>query len=286
MKLRLFRSIWTPLLVGTVFVASLLPLGCGGGGDGGSIGSGRGTLQVFMADGTDPTVLAVEVDISRVEAHIGNSWEVLSTTPQTLDLFSVKFTEALIAQAGLPAGHYNQIRFIVDECRVTDSEGTHIANIPSGSQTGIKVNLNFTVPPNDITGVLLDFNVHRSLRRLGNGNYQLRPVVAGVVRILSGTVTGIATDGAAPLAGAVIRAIYKSGPHFPVDTEVNSTTSVEDGRFKVWALMPGTYELQLTWTDPINPLIVRTATVNGVVVTANANTDVGRVTLALAAGPP
>jgi len=74
----------------------LLPFGCGGGGSDGATG-GRGTLQVFMADAPDPTILAVEVDISRVEAHIGNSWEVVSSTPRTLDLFSTKFREALIA---------------------------------------------------------------------------------------------------------------------------------------------------------------------------------------------
>jgi len=162
---------------------------------------------------------------------------------------------------------------------VTDTEGTHIANIPSGSQTGIKVNLNFDVPPNQITGVLLDFNMQRSLHRLGNGSYQLNPVVAGVVRILSGTITGVATDGANPLAGALVRAIYKAGPNFPIDTEVNSTASSTDGQFKIWALMPGTYQLQFSWTDPIDPLIVRTATVNDVVVTANVNTDVGTVAL-------
>ena len=271
------RSIGLPLFVAAA-IAALVPLGCGGSGSSDGA-AGRGTLKVFMADAPDPDVLAVEVDISRVEAHIDGTWEVLSTTPQTLDLFDVKFTEQLIAQAGLPAGDYTQIRFIVDECRVTDSTGTYVANIPSGSQTGIKVNLNFTVPPNDIVGVLLDFNVHRSLRRLGNGNYQLRPVVAGAVITLSGTITGVATDGTNPLARVVVRAIYKAGPHYPIDTEVNSTTSVVDGRFKIWALMPGTYQLQLSWTDPLDRLIVRSAIVDNVVVTANANTDVGAVAL-------
>ena len=277
--MKLIGSHRVMLALVAIFAALLLPLGCGGSGDSGAANGGRGTLQVFMVDAPDPTVTSVEVDITRVEAHIGDSWQVLSTTPMTLDLFDVKFKEELIAFADLPAGRYTQVRFIVDECRVTDSEGTHIANIPSGSQTGIKVNLNFDVPANQVTGVLLDFNVHRSLRRLGNGNYQLNPVIVGVVRVLSGTITGVATDGVGPLMGAEVKAIYKAGPHFPVDTEVNSTTSVEDGRFKIWALMPGTYQLQFRWTDPIDPLIIRTATVNDVIVTANTNTDVGTVTL-------
>src|SRR5688572_7817006 len=259
MKLKLIGSTRILLVLAAMFAALLLPLGCGGGGDGTASG-GRGTLQVFMADAPDPTVLAVEIDISRVEANIGGTWQTISTTPRTLNLFNLKFQEELIAQSDLPAGRYTQIRFIVDEARVTDSEGTHIANIPSGSQTGIKVNLNFDIPENEVTGVLLDFNVSRSLIRLGNGNYQLKPVVVGVVRVLSGTITGVATDGSAPLAGATVRAIYKAGPHFPIDTEVNSTSSVEDGRFKLWALMPGTYQLQFSWRDPIDPLIIRTAT--------------------------
>ena len=105
------------------------------------------------------------------------------------------------ASSPAPAGHYNQVRLLVTACRVTDADGVHDCNIPSGMQTGIKLNLNYDVNPGDVTGILLDFNVDKSLHKLGTGNYQLQPVIPAVVQVLSGTVTGIVTDGTNPLKG-------------------------------------------------------------------------------------
>jgi hypothetical protein len=272
--------------IGAVTVLTALALilaGCGGGGsssNGGSAGSGRGTLVVAMADAPPaPEVTAVNVTIDRVEAHVNGEWTPLPmAAPVTLNLLDLARVEAVLGSASLPAGSYTQVRFFPTQTTVTDAAGTHDVTVPSAAQTGIKVNVNYEITPDAVTTVLLDFNVNKSLHRQGNGQYHLQPVIPAVVKTLSGTVTGSVTDGAAPgggpLPGAVVAAVYEAGDSYPVGTEVNTGVALTDGTFKVWALLPGTYTLRVTFTDPVTSA-VRTVTKTGVVVTANQNTDVG-----------
>lgn len=270
----------------TVLTAlALLLAGCGGGSSssdsgGSSAGSGRGTLVVAMADAPPaPEVTAVNVTIDRVEAHVDGEWTPLPmAAPVTLNLLDLTRVEAVLGSATLPAGSYNQVRFFPSQSTVTDATGTHDVTIPSAAQTGIKVNVNYDIVPNEVTTVLLDFNVNKSLHRQGNGQWRLQPVIPAVVKTLSGTITGSVTDGAAPgggpLVGAVVAAVYEAGDSYALGTEVNTGVALADGTFKIWALLPGTYTLNVTYTDPVTSA-VRTVTKTGVVVTANQNTEAG-----------
>lgn len=262
-------------LFGLVAIAlsALVSPGCGGAGAGGD-----GQLQVFLADAPDPSITRIEVDIARVDAHIGNRWVLVSDTPQTFSLFDLAQQEALLASTPLPAGQYTQLRLVVTACRVTDADGTHSASVPSGAQTGLKINIGFPVNPGEITALLLDVNVDKSLRKLGNGNYLFTPVIPAVLKVLSGTITGVATDGSAPLANAQVTAVYTEGTSYPIGTEVNTSSTFSDGSFKIWALLPGTYTLNFSWTSADGTTTL-SASVPGVVVSANQNTDVGTVVL-------
>ena len=249
--------------------------GCGSSSSG---SSGQGTLRVAMVDAPDPSVSSVVVTIDRVEAHVDNDWVTITSGPQTLDLIDLVENEVILGSATLPAGHYTQIRLFPSSATVTDDDGTHPVTIPSGVQTGIKVNVNHDIEPGGITVVLLDFNVHKSFHKLGNGQYHLQPVIPGVVKVISGTITGNVTRSGAPVHGAVVTATYTAGSNYPVGTEVNSTMTLEDGDFKVWALLPGTYTVSASFTDPVTN-VTSTASMTGVVVTANQNTAVGNLAL-------
>jgi hypothetical protein len=259
-------------------IAALAPAlalsGCGGGGS----SSGTGTLSVVMSDAPDPTITSLVVTIDRVEAHVDGQWTPITTNPATFNLLDLVHNEALLGSANLPAGHYTQVRFFPSAATVTDSAGTHTVTIPSGVQSGVKVNIDHDIEAGQTTTILLDFNVCKSLNKLGNGQYQLQPVIPAVVKILSGTVTGAVMDGSNPVAGAMITATYEAGSAYPVGTEVNTSASLPDGTFKVWALLPGPYTIKATFTDPATS-VAKTATVTGVVVTANQNTDVGAMAL-------
>lgn len=252
----------------------LLPLlsACGGGS-----GSGSGTLSVAMSDGPGPGITAAVVTIDKVEANVDGAWVSITTTPQTLNLLDLITNEKILGSASLPAGHYSQVRFFPSSATVTDSSGTHTVKIPSGAQTGVKVNVDYDIGSNQVTTVLLDFNVDKSFVMEGNGQYILKPVIPAVVKVLSGTVSGTVKSGDTPIQGAMVSATYTDGSNYAIGTVVNTATTVDGGSFKVWALMPGTYTISATYTDPGGT--TKTATVAGVVVTADHDTNVGLVAL-------
>src|SRR5690349_24966320 len=70
------------LIAGSLF-------GCGGGSGGGGGNNGNGTLSVVMTDCADPTVSALDVTISRVEAHVGNDWVTITSVPKSFNLFDL-----------------------------------------------------------------------------------------------------------------------------------------------------------------------------------------------------
>jgi hypothetical protein len=261
-------------------IASMMALtGCGGGGTGGSGATGgTGTMNVRLADAPDPTITSIDITFTKLEAHIGSSWEEIPLADETVNLLDLTDEDMLLGSAVLPAGSYNQIRLFPSLVTVTDADGTHTVNIGSAANTGIKVNINADLPANAVQTLLLDFNVDKSLIKQGNGQYRLQPVLKGVIKTLSGTITGTATDGTNPLLNAHVTAIYEAGDSYPIGTEVNTSSSMSDGGFTIWALLPGTYTLNFSWTSA-DGAVTKTAQVTGVVVTANQETTIGSITL-------
>lgn len=253
-------------------------IGCGGSG---GSGSGTGTLSVELADAPDPSITAINVTIDRVEAHVNNQWIEVSNTPVSVNLLNLTDTSLNLGSATLPAGDYTQIRLFTSSATVTDADGEHDVEIPSALNTGIKLNINYTISPDTVTTILLDFNVGKSFNKTGSGQYKLQPVIPAVVKVLSGTITGTTKDENGLLSDVQVKAIYTAGSSYALGTEVNTSASMDDGGFKVWALLPGTYTLEFSWTDP-DTLAEKTATVTDVVVNANEETAVGEVTLTAA----
>ena len=286
----------SPKPSGTLKIGSLLALpllacltaaaltGCGGGGGGTS--SSTGSVQLSLADAVDPGVTALNITISRIDVHVVNisdendsndaHWQTVVTGPITTDLLTLAKTSLLLGpNATLPAGHYTQVRLIVSKATITDSTGTYDLTVPSGAQTGIKVHGGFDVQANAISEILLDFSVKGSLVTTGSGKHILKPVpdIKAVVKTLSGTVSGTVVDAlSAPVDGATVTATYTAGNNYPLGTVVNTTGTLLDGTFKIWALLPGTYAITATGAGT-------SATVLGVVVVADQNTPVGTMTL-------
>jgi Domain of unknown function (DUF4382)/Carboxypeptidase regulatory-like domain len=251
--------------------------GCGSAGGSGS--SSTGTMAVAMAD-APLDADHVNVWISKVEASGPGGWHTLrnTTAPTTpIDLKTLVVNDMDLAGASLPAGHYNQLRLIVTKAEVVKGSSTYPVEIPSGMQTGIKLNINADVPPNAVTQILLDFNAAQSIHATppGSTNYKLQPVIPAVLKVLSGTITGTVTlDGTNPAPNAAV-AVYPAGTGMQAGTEVNTSQTLADGTFKVWALLAGSYDVKITSADT-----TQTKTVLGVQVVANQNTPLDPVSLA------
>jgi len=252
--------------------------GCGSGGSSGTSG-GVGTMSVHMVDAPNG-MQHVWVTFTRVEASGPEGWKTLSSGEVTVDLTTLVVSDMQLASAQLPAGHYNQVRLLVSKVEVEDANGVRYqVTVPSGYQTGIKLNVNADVPPNAVTQLLLDFNLDRSIHATppGSTNYMLKPVIPAVVKVLSGTLSGKVTlDGTTPAVGAKVE-VYPAGTTEFVEANLtnSSVTQDPDGSFKVWALMPGSYLLKVTSADR-----TLTQTFTGVTMTAGQNTALETVSLA------
>ncbi|MFM0470580.1 DUF4382 domain-containing protein [Paraburkholderia strydomiana] len=193
----------------TLACALALPLAlaaCGGGGDGGG-STATGTLRVQMTDSPSCGFDHVYVTVSKVRvnanAQAGDSdggWtDVTLSSPQKIDLLSL--TNGVLADLGqtaLPAGQYQQVRLVL-----TQNHGNTLANsiVPtdgseqaldtaSATQSGYKIIRPFTVQPNTLVDLVLDFNACKSIVQKGNGSYSLKPVVTATPTVVSGTISG------------------------------------------------------------------------------------------------
>lgn len=267
---------FTRFIAAASLAMGLAAAGCGGGGS--ASASGTGTLSVRLADAPDPSVTAVNVTIDRVEANVNGTWTAVAPDPQTFNLLDLAKGSTLLGTTSLPSGHYTQVRLFVSEATVTDADGTHNLTIPSGSNTGLKVLVNYDINEGDTTTLLLDFDVAHSINKTGSGAYHLKPVVRGVVEVLSGTITGTVKDADGPVRGAVVSITPTGGT--PSDTDP-STLTLADGTFKFWGVMPGSYTVNVSFTDP-DTAVVETGSHSDAAVTATQNTEVGEITIAAA----
>ncbi len=260
------------LAVGMAAAFGIFTIGCGGGG----AGAGNGSVSVALADAPDPSATAVNVTIDRVEANVNGSWTPITSNSPAFsgNLLNLATTDKLLGTTSLPTGHYTQVRLFISSASVTDSTGTHAVTIPSGSQTGLKVLVDFDINGNNVTTVLLDFDVSHSLIQTGAGAYTLKPLVRGVVQVLSGTITGTVVDKNGPVMNATVT-ITPSGAQ-PSSSDPSTLTQA-DGSFKMWGVMPGSYTINVAFT-PTGGTAEAGSAANEVVA-ANANTAAGTITL-------
>src|SRR5688572_20109791 len=93
----------------------------------------------------------------------------------------------------LPAGRYTQMRVLLAangnsapfaNSVVPTGSGEVALTTPSAQQSGLKLNVDIDVGPNQIADVVLDFDACKSIVRRGNsGHYNLKPVIAVIPRI-------------------------------------------------------------------------------------------------------
>ncbi len=266
----------------TAVLSSLVLAACGGGGGGGS-STPTGTLGVSLTDdacgfsAVNVTVTKVRVHQSATATENDAGWSDLTLSPaQKINL--VTLTNGVLMDLGqipLPAGHYTQIRLLLDSNTPgntvnsvvpTGSQTEIPIDTPSAIQTGIKLINQFDVAAGQRADVVLDFNACKSVVKRGNGTYLLMPVVS-VVPI---TVNGI--DGfvnTALLPSNVTVTAQQGG------TVVDSTVpNAQTGEFFLARLPAGNYDVVLTADNHVT----------GVVATVPV-TATGTVVLSTSASP-
>lgn len=250
-------------VVGLVGLFVLLSLGCGG------IKGDNGTLAVEMVD-APANVSSFKVHIRRIDVEIAGNWEAVVYPNREVELMDLLFEPESLGLAGLSEGTYTAVRIVIRSATVTDQNGTFDVAVPESIMTdGLEVPVMFEMEAARMTTLLMDFNAAASLKINPNGSYSLDPVIPVVVKSESGTISGYSAP------GTVIEAVYVDGPNYPEGTVVNTGRAQGDGAFRVWALLPGEYRLDLRLDDPF--VGTSTGSVNGVMVGAGLDTNLGLV---------
>ena len=231
----------------------------------------NGRLKMYLID--SPAALdSVIICVTRVEVHkAGNDstsgWFVINDSTRYFDLLQLtNGASAILGDTSLPAGQYTQIRlFIGDGSYVIDQGIKHDLEIPSGSQSGLKLIHQFTIESNKLYELLLDFNVEKSIIITGNGQYKLKPTIKVTPVVISGSISGQVL----PLdAQPTIWTVY--------GTDTISTYTDLQGHFKLMGLLQGLYDVNII---PLDTMVYRDTVITGVQVIANQETDIGTVTL-------
>ena len=126
-------------------------------------------------------------------------WLTLMEKDTLINFFKlINGQTAFLGETEIPVGKYNQLRIIIGNGSSVEISGkTYSLKIPSGSQTGIKINLNSSINEDTISlfkdGIIklfLNFDISKSLKSTGHG-YLLKPHFKIFNGNSSGTIQGI-----------------------------------------------------------------------------------------------
>jgi hypothetical protein len=243
---------------------AMLLVACGGG-DGGS-DSSTGTLNLAITDASVDAAKAVVVEFTGVELqHSGGEridYDFVDgdgdPESRQIDLLALTggTTELLLEDVTLTAGDYSWIRLKVNAQRgVLDSyidlldDSRHSLHVPSGANSGLKLNRGFNIPDGGMASFTIDFDLRRSVHNPSGSkeDYILRPT-------LSGTVTGIENDPDCSDNTESIGAVYVFDTANTVDDvdgtddPITSATVPNDGvySYTVAFLPEGDYRIDFT----------------------------------------
>ena len=210
-------------------------------------------------------------------------WVTLAAPNQSFNLLDLQNgTTTSLGQATLPTGSYRGFRLILDTDRssVTLKDGTVLSGSatpgikwPSAGKTGVKINLD--QPINLVAqgaDMVIDFDLGRSFvlrgNSIGDQGLLFKPVVRGVARDITGSVSGSvradsATGAAVPLA--TVEAL-KAGTSLADTSAANVLRTAQadsTGAFHLMYLLPGTYEVRATPPSgvPYAPALLSSVTV-------------------------
>lgn len=225
-------------------------------------------LKIYLTD-SPAAFEAVNITFSEVSAHLNGQWLTVRGDTITVNLLEWNNGKSIIlGEAELPAGHYTQIRLMIQAAEVVVDGQTFPLTVPSGAQTGLKLGPEFTINSGSTYELVVDFDVARSIvvrgPRHDPRSYILKPRLRCVPRAISGSISAIVTNpDHAPLAFALQNA----------DTITSAIVDTLSGFFQLSFLSEGTY------TVSVRDTLDHSFQQDSVQVTNGTNNDLGRITL-------
>ncbi len=192
----MYRSM--KLLLATSLTATLAACG----GDGGSSEPATGSVSMDLTDApaTDFTNVTVAFTEIRIKPADGEWISFPLEGFETVNLLDLQegVTEPLIVDEEVPAGRYNGVRLIVDTdqsflTREETGDSQYTLAVPSGEQSGLKLQGEFFVAADTTTNFTVDFDVSKAIvdpQSDSTADYFLRPSLRLVNNLEVGSITG------------------------------------------------------------------------------------------------
>ncbi|HLW74509.1 MAG TPA: DUF4382 domain-containing protein [Gammaproteobacteria bacterium] len=227
------------------------------------------------------------------------------STERTLDLLTLQGNASAMLLNGVTvtAGDYQWLRLDVDEANsyvISSTGGKFPLNVPSGSESGLKLVSGFTVAQGNTADFVIDFDLRHSLtldNKGGTTTYTLKPVLRLIDMQQVGSVTGtvaasLSIGGTLITATTCSPAVYVyngtgvvpegynvtvtggTAPLTSATVSLNTTSGAYD--YTVGFLAPGTYTLAATCAamDTTGATTLAFSTSQTAVVTANTATTI------------
>jgi hypothetical protein len=285
-----------------LLVATTLGLVACGGGAGNT-----GQMKLAVADAPVDGAQAVVVKFTGVEltANGGSPVDITFAQPKTIDLLNQSGTaSAVLFNQPIPAGSYGQIRLMVvadgdpSNSYITLSDGTmHGLQVPSGSETGLKLVSGFTVASSGVVDYTIDFDLRQAIT-CPPGQAPaciLKPTEKLVDNTAVGNIQGVVSNTLVPSGCTPGVYLYSGTVTAPED--MNSTAATSDTSqpqasrvpvansqppyyYQFTFLSPGTYTVAFTCQaaqdnpDQADSAVMFNPVKTGITVTANQTTTV------------
>ena len=186
-----------------VAIGCLAVLAACGGGSGSGEGASTGSLTLRIGDAPVDGAREVVVVFTGVALHgPGGTRNIEFPEPREIDLLAYQngATVDLLDRVEVEAGEYDWMRLevIAEQNR---NDGSYILfesgqqfplYVPSGSQSGLKLNRPFTIAAGGITRLVADFDLRKSIIQPPgqSPNYLLKPVLRLMDELEVGSIAG------------------------------------------------------------------------------------------------
>lgn len=239
---------------------------------------GTGELTVALTDAPGAMFDEAIVDIGAIQLVGGEGGPITLTEDGGVhDLLELQDGVMVdLATLEIEAGTYHQLRLIVESAEVTlagdyefaDGTKSRSLFVPSGAQTGVKINLRYAEDADGGNGsveiasgetilVVLDMDVSQNFVLQGDPDgpeglldVLFTPLVRASVEDVAGSISGTVTYTSATPADetefASIEAVLDESTSTLLEemqTTTATTTAGADGSYKIWFLSPGTYDV-------------------------------------------
>lgn len=194
-------------LLNLIFLFSFLVSSCGGGG-GSAGGSGKLNLNITDAPIDEAAEVVVSFSGMSIKPANGPAFDINfvdnNNNPviKAIDLLSLQGANSLNILDGytLDAGYYNWIRLHVVASEMTTDSYIKLEQggdmyplyVPSGDETGLKLNRGFTILDGQVATFTIDFDLRKSVVEPGARStaYKLKPTLRMVEDENAGHITG------------------------------------------------------------------------------------------------